>query len=423
MQESTSRRKKKGFFSLNTFLLIGLGLGVCTGICSVDWLHSIANGISQIVINLLKLVSLPMIFLSIIATISGMGGFSELRTLGRRTFLYAAGTTFVAGLVALGLFLIIRPAHAPTPEAIAAVGQGESAGYWGLVLQIFPDNIVGVFLEYNVVALMLISICIGMAILTLKSDQKETLHSFFSSLFAVLLRITHWLLYLMPLGVWAFVTILMRDLLVENPEHLRSFVLYLAVVVGANLIQATVVLPLMLKFKGVPPWKLFRAMLPALTVGFFTRSSNAALPVTLDAIQTNAGVSKRVSNFTIPLCSTINMNACCAFILTTVLYVSMSHGMAFSALDLFLWVGVATVAAMGNAGVAMGCYFMSSALLATMNMPLGLLGMILPVYTFIDMLETSVNIWSDAAITTVIDKEEARAGARIPSGDGVVSAE
>jgi Na+/H+-dicarboxylate symporter len=421
MQKTKSVRKKKGFLSLNTFLLIALGLGVCTGLCNITWLSSIADGVSQIFINLLKLVSLPMIFLSVVSTISGMGGFAEVRTLGRRTLVYAAGTTFLAGLVALGLFLVIQPAHAPTPEAIAAVGDGVSAGYWALVLQIFPDNIVKVFLEYNVVALMLIAICLGLAILTLKDDQKQTLHSLFSSLFGALLKLTHWLLYIMPLGVWAFVTILMRDLLVENPDHLRSFILYLAVVVGANLIQATVVLPLMLKMKGISPIKLFRAMLPACTVGFFTRSSNAALPVTLDAIQTNAGVSKRVSNFAIPLCATINMNACCAFILTTVLYVSMSHGMTYSVLDLFLWVGVATVAAMGNAGVAMGCYFMSSALLATMNMPLGLLGMILPVYTFIDMLETAVNIWSDAAITCVIDKDEKRAA--IPADDPIAITE
>jgi len=101
------------------------------------------------------------------------------------------------------------------------------------------------------------------------------------------------------------------------------------------------------------------------------------------------------------------MNACAAFILTTVLFVSMSNGIAFTGPEMFLWIFIATIAAIGNAGVPMGCYFLASAFLAAMNVPLNILGVILPFYTMIDMLESAINVWSDSCVAAVVDKEVA----------------
>jgi Na+/H+-dicarboxylate symporter len=123
-------------------------------------------------------------------------------------------------------------------------------------------------------------------------------------------------------------------------------------------------------------------------------------------------MSPKVANFTLPLCTTINMNACAAFILTTVLFVSMSNGIIFSAAEMFLWIFIATLAAIGNAGVPMGCYFLASAFLAAMNVPLNILGVILPFYTMIDMLESAINVWSDSCVAAVVDKEVAQDEAR-----------
>ena len=146
-------------------------------------------------------------------------------------------------------------------------------------------------------------------------------------------------------------------------------------------------------------------MSSALTFAFFSKSSSATLPVALQSIQNNLGVSKKVSNFSMPLCTTINMNACAAFIFLTVTFVAMSSGISFTIWDMVLWIFISTIAAVGNAGVPMGCYFLSSAFLAALGVPLELLGIILPIYSVIDMLETSVNVWSDSCITVVVDKE------------------
>ncbi len=396
--------KKRRFPSYNACLLIALLLGVGTGYLQISFLTGTAHAISDIVINLLKLVSLPMIFLSVCSTISGMQNFGEVRTIGKRVLIYAVLTTMIAAFIGLALFKTINPVRT-APEVTGHVAGAPSGTYLSFLLNIFPSNAVQVFLENHVIGVMLIALTLGLATLSLPRQQKETLHGVFSAFFSALLKITHWLVFLMPIGVWAFVTMFTENMITESSEKLHSFFLYIVCIIAANLIQGLVVLPAFVKLKGLSPWRLAKGAFSALTLGFFTRSSNAALPLTLQCSQENLGHSKKVSNFSLPLCSTINMNACAAFIVITVLYVATSHGVHFSAIDYVMWAVIATVAAIGNAGVAMGCYFLSSALLAAMNVPLTLLGMILPLYTFIDMLETSINIWSDVCVTAVVDKE------------------
>ena len=155
-------------------------------------------------------------------------------------------------------------------------------------------------------------------------------------------------------------------------------------------------------------------MSQALTVAFFTKSSNATLPVAINAAEKNLGVSSRVTQFSLPLCSVINMNGCAAFILITVLFVSTVNGMTFGPLDFVGWIFLATFAAIGNAGVPMGCFFLTSAFLIGMDIPLFMMGLILPFYTIIDMVETTLNVWSDACITVAVDKDLAGAPASLP---------
>lgn len=151
--------------------------------------------------------------------------------------------------------------------------------------------------------------------------------------------------------------------------------------------------------------KIARGMFPALSVAFFSKSSSGALPVAMKCADENLKIPRKVANFTLPLCTTINMNGCAAFIFTTVLFVSMSNGIHFTMPEMIMWIFVATIAAIGNAGVPMGCYFLSSAFLAAMNVPLNILGIILPFYAFIDMLESAINVWSDSCVTVMVHHE------------------
>ena len=149
-------------------------------------------------------------------------------------------------------------------------------------------------------------------------------------------------------------------------------------------------------------------MLPALSFAFFSKSSTAAMPTAIECAENSLQVKPEVARFSFPLCTSINMNACAAFILITVLFVSETYGVSFTLYEKISWIAIATVAAIGNAGVPMGCFFLASALLTTMNVPLTLMGVILPFYALIDMLESGINIWSDSCVTLIVDQKAKR---------------
>ena len=285
------------------------------------------------------------------------------------------------------------------------INQPEHTGhYLSFLLDAIPDNFIKAFSDNNVIAVAFLGILLGSAILFLPESNKKTLNTFFHSFFLAFLKVTKFIITLMPLGIWGFVTLFVKEIR-GNHESLKELMLYTSCVVGANLIQAIIILPLFLKFKNISARKTFKAMSPAIVTAFFTKSSNAALPISIKCSEEKLKLSPKVANVTHSLCTVINMNACAGFILITVLFVSMSHGIHFSILQMILWIFLATIAAVGNAGVPMGCYFLTSAFLMSMDVPLYLMGLILPIYTIIDMIESAVNVWSNSCICTMVDKD------------------
>lgn len=393
------------FLSINFLIFVGCVLGLLTGFAHIPFLFDLADGISKIIVNLLSLISIPMIFLSILSTISGMQNIEEIKQLGKKVLKYTIGTTIVAAFIGLILFLIINPAQSGMDLREVIESVGETKGYFALVLDMFPSNAVKTFNDGNVLGVVMIALGLSLATLSLPTKNKDILHDLFSSLFMAVLHVTSAIIYLMPVAVWAFIALFFKNIAGQDWAHINSLILYVITILLANLIQGLIVLPVMLLWKGFSPLRVMKGMSQALTVAFFSRSSGAALPLTMKNAQDNLGVSERVSKFTLPLCSTINMNACAAFILITVLFIGTINGIQFTWIDMIMWVFIATIAAIGNAGVPMGCYFLSSALLVAMKIPINILVVILPIYAFIDMLETAVNVWSDSCVALVVDKE------------------
>ncbi len=386
-------------------ILMAFVLGIIGGFTEFSLVVNVAHGISRIFVNILELISIPLIFLSIASTITGMTSIDEMKKLGKKVLKYTLFTTIVAASIALLLFVIINPVREMPRLAGSVSGTGTLSHYFSFLAKIVPSNLVQLFGDNaNVAGVVFFAILLSLSILTLPKEQKNLLQSFFSSFFAAILKITSFVLVLMPIAVWSFVTIFVTEI-GSSFSALTNLVLYFVVLISANLIQGFIVLPLFLKYKGFNPQKVFKGMSEALTVAFFSKSSSTALPLTLKCAKQKLGVSDRVASFSLPLCSTINMNGCAAFILVTVLFVGMSNGFTFSFLDMVLWIFIATAAAVGNAGVPMGCYFLASAFLASMDIPLYLLGAILPAYALIDMIETALNVWSDSCVTVVVDKE------------------
>ena len=180
---------------------------------------------------------------------------------------------------------------------------------------------------------------------------------------------------------------------------------YFAAVLTANFVQMLVILPLVLLARGLNPLKVAKAMLPALTVAFFSKSSAGTLPVTMASAENRLGVRRPVSRFVLPICTTINMNGCAAFILLTVVYLMQNAGADITLGTLIVWILISTLAAVGNAGVPMGCFFLSASLLAGMNVPILLMGVILPFYAVVDAIETALNLWSDSCVAAMVDHD------------------
>lgn len=113
----------------------------------------------------------------------------------------------------------------------------------------------------------------------------------------------------------------------------------------------------------------------------------------------------RIARFVLPICTTINMNGCAAFILVTSLFVMQNGGTSLTLTTILLWILISVVSAVGNAGVPMGCYFLTLSLMSGIGAPVAILGVILPIYTIIDMVETAENVWSDSCVSALVDHD------------------
>lgn len=392
--------RKNYYFNLG--MLLALVLGGILGATSFPFAHEIAEMISKLFLNMLKLISLPMIFLAIVSTLTRMTSLKEAGFLIRKIFKYTLITTLISATIGMILFALIQPVKAT--DVITSTFSPVKGSYLSFLTKIIPSSIVEPFAENNVLAMAFMATILSISIIKLPEEKGKVLRDFFGALFDALLKVTSALILIMPIGIFAF-TIQFVESIRSEAEQLQRLLFYGVCVILANLIQGFIILPLMLKLKGQSPTKIARGMMPALTMAFFSKSSNASLPLTIDCAKNRLGVSDKTASFSLPLCSVINMNGCAAFILITVFFVCTSNGMTFTLLEMIPWIFLSTIAAIGNAGVPMGCFFLTTAFLVGMGVPLELMGMILPLYSLFDMVETALNVWSDSCITTVVDQE------------------
>ncbi|MGE3320246.1 MAG: dicarboxylate/amino acid:cation symporter [Candidatus Berkiella sp.] len=379
-------------------ILVAILLAILAGVWQQPLILKCADLVSEIFVRLLKLISLPMISLSLLATISSVGEHS-LSRMGKRIVSYTILTTVIAATIALLMYAFMQPVFVVHEAMVTAPAPVD---YLKELIKVIPSNLLEPFLEGNVVSILLLSLLLGFGIAKLPKDQRVPLHQLLQSLFLIMMQITRWIVSFMPIAVWGFMTSFVLELN-KNELEMAQLVWYLGAILAANLIQAMIVLPLFLKWHGISAKRAFMKMLPALSFAFFSKSSSAAMPTAIDCAERNLGVDAKVARFSFPLCTSINMNACAAFILITVMFVAQSHGLHLSMMEKITWIFIATIAAIGNAGVPMGCFFIASALLTTMNLPLTLMGIILPFYALLDMLESAINIWSDSCVTLAVN--------------------
>jgi Na+/H+-dicarboxylate symporter len=396
----------KSAFYGNGFVLytIVISLGIMSGILNFEWLNNIAVMMSDAFIKIFKCLSLPLISLSMIVTITSYHSDMQMKRISQKTLCYTLVTTVTAAIVACVLYALINPT---TPQMISLgddIPPIRDISYLQHISQLIPSHIFEPFMEHNVMSVLLMAIVTGSAIRFIPdSRHREVISSFFQGLHSIFITLTRWVIKIIPLALYSFIAVTVIQL--RKGLDISGIGEYLAIVILANAVQGLVVLPLWLRWQGISPFQTMRKVMPALSIAFFSKSSTGTLPMTIQCVEKNLKVSPGIAQFVLPLCTTINMNGCAAFIFSTVIYLSQSHGIEITFMTMISWIIIATIAAIGNAGVPMGCFFLSASLLSSMGVPLTLLGLILPFYSIIDMIETSLNVWSDVCVTQVIDRK------------------
>ncbi|NRA73265.1 MAG: dicarboxylate/amino acid:cation symporter [Rickettsiales bacterium] len=383
-------------------MFISLALGIILGMIGSDTITIIANYFVKAFINLMKFISLPIIFLSITSAISKLQDRRAFKNLISKTLKYTLATTVIAAIIAMVVYQIFNPALTNHATGLPLTETKDSP-IGEYLINIIPSNFIGAFNDNNTMAVVSASLLLGITSLFLEDKHKQSLHNFFSAFFVLFMKIATFIIAVIPLVLWAFIVTFINE--IKGGFEIVNLLYYMLAIILANFLQAVIILPIFLKSKGISPIATAKSMFPALITGFFSKSSSITMPSTLHCIENNLKVDKRISSITIPLCTTINMNACAAFIYITVIFVAESNGVVFTTVDYIMWIFLATIAAIGNAGVPMGCFFMASAYLVNIGVSTYLMGIILPFYAILDMFETSINIWSDACITTILDRE------------------
>ena len=395
----TDERMKKTLVWLGALLV-----GTLIGIANISQLNVVADAVAAIYTRLFQLLAVPTIVLAVITTLSTMGVGRETGRIFRRTLTYTLLTTISAAAVGVLLYIVVSP-QAQSFEALSpSLPAGEGGSYIDHVLSIVPNNIVRPFLEGNVLSLLLLAFAVGIGLSRLpETEGKAALTKLLAGLQELLFLLIGWLVWTLPLGIVAFAAQLSAQLSAGGmAESLGKYVL---VVVGGNAVQFFVVLPLFLMARGLNPLRVFVSMSPAVLMALFTKSSAATLPVTMESAEVRLGARREVARFVLPICTTINMNGCAAFILVTSLFVMQSGGMPITFSTILLWLFISVISAVGNAGVPMGCYFLTFSLMSGIGASVAVLGLILPIYTMIDMVETAENVWSDSCVCAMTDHD------------------
>ena len=383
-----------------------MAAGGALGMLGLHWLDQLMEFVAVVYTRLFQLLAVPTIVLSVITTFATFGSKGSGRIFGR-TLCYTLLTTLAAAVVGALLYVAIAPGNLPT-EAVsqgeAAVAEAPPVSYYSHILSVVPNNIVRPFLEGNVLSLLLLAFAVGIALSKLPdSENKTVVTRGLLGLQELLFLLIRWLIWTLPLGIVAFSTQLSAQ--VSAGVVADSIGKYTLVVLGGNVIQFFVMLPLLLLARGLNPVHVMGRMMPAVLMALFTKSSAATLPVTMETAEQRLGVRREIARFVLPICTTINMNGCAAFILITSLFIMQNGGTALTLPTILLWILISVVSAVGNAGVPMGCYFLTLSLMSGIGGPIGILGIILPVYTIIDMVETAENVWSDSCVAAIVDKE------------------
>lgn len=405
-------------------VLIALGLAILAG--SATHPDTLLAGISPLAVydflgslflNALKMLIVPLIVASIIASLANNQKASGLGRLGGKTLAWYLTTTTLAVLVGLVTMNLIQPGivdgqpardslglAAETGAVMEKVAGRDSGDLVEIVLRMVPPNIVAAAADGQMLGLITFSLLFGYFITRLPAVLAQGQRTFWEGFAQVMLKITELVMKFAPIGVFGLVA---KVVATSGLEAFRPLAGFFFTVLAALAIHMFVVLPLLMKFVGrVSPRRHFQAMSPALLTAFSTASSSATLPLTMDCVEKRAGVSERTSSFVLPLGATVNMDGTALYECAAVLFIAQAYGVDLGFAQQLTVVILALLTSIGVAGIPAASLVAITLILGYFGLPAEAIGLILATDRVLDMCRTSVNVFSDACGAVVIARSE-----------------
>ena len=382
-------------------------LGIAAGLYFGESAASIKI-IGDIFIAFIKMLVVPLIFFSLVSGVASIGDLSKLGSVGWRALLIFVVTGQMAVWLGLAIGTFAKPGAGLDPSSMAIDAdrlaqaqdrQANAKGFTEMILEVVPSSPVQVMADVNVLPLIVFSLLIGIGILMAKEEGEPVL-KIFESGSVVMQKVTMIVMELTPFGVFALMAWVAGTL---GLDALVS----LAKLVGLNYLGCLLIIVLiygsMIKFLArLPVRDFFRGIVDAMAVSYSTASSNATLPVTLRCAERNLGVSNSVASFVIALGATINMNGTAMYLGLATLFGAQIFGVDLSMGDYFLISILATLGAVGAAGIPGAGLIMMALVFGAVGVPLETIAFVAGVDRIMDMMRTTTNVSGDAAVATTV---------------------
>jgi Na+/H+-dicarboxylate symporter len=396
------------------WILIALVAGAATGIAInlakgvLPWLDTVLVDVvfkllGDVFRNGLMLLVVPLVFFSLTGGVASLRNLAELGRVGGRTLVLYVLTTVLAVSMALGLALFFKPGADVDQATTAFTPPAPPPPLLDQLIAMVPTNPVQALATMNMLQIIVFSILLGTAIL-MAGEPGQRVRAMVDDVGAVVMKLVTIVMLFAPVGVFALLARAIADL---GFDQIIKLIQYFLLVLGTLLLQLLVVFPLMLRsVGGLDPRPWLRKMREVWLYAFSTSSSNATLPVTMRVVEQRLGASNRVASFTIPLGATVNMNGTAIMQGIACVFIAQLYGIDLTLEQLLTVVGMATVAAIGTAGVPSAGIVMLAAVLSQVGLPVDGIGLILAVDRLLDMTRTVVNVSGDAAVSIIVAHRE-----------------
>ena len=412
--------KKK--FKFSTRVIISTVLGFAVGIVFQSTLGMVgAEQVPDVIKNvttaaslvgrgftsLLKMVVIPLVGLSVYNSIINSKNNENLKKLTGKSVVYYTVTVAISAIIGISVAMLFNlGVGMKLPEGMEAwTGKGEYKGLVDVVVSFIPSNIFKAMSETSVIGVVIFAAFLGFATnrMSLKNPEKiQPLKDVTSALFAVMTSVTTTIIKIIPYGVAA----LMFDLTASyGLEVFKNLVTYL-IVMFISLALVIVMQSINLAIHGINPFTYYKKAMAPLILALTTTSSMGTLPVTIETLEKEVGVSSPTANFTATLGTTIGMNGCAGvFPAVIAIMIANMNGIAITPVFLISLITVIALGSFGMAGVPGTAYIAATVVLGGMGLPFDPVAIVFPIDSIIDMGRTAVNVNGAMVISTVVDKE------------------